>query len=66
MVYFSVLMATKNNSKYLDTAIQSILNQTFSDWEMIIVNDGSTDDSHALLTAYATLHTKITVIHNSV
>lgn len=58
-------MATKNNSKYLDIAIQSILNQTFSDWEFIIVNDGSSDDSHALITEYAATHPKITVIHNS-
>ena len=40
---FSVLMANYNNSRYLDTAIRSVMAQDHSDWELILVDDGSTD-----------------------
>jgi glycosyltransferase involved in cell wall biosynthesis len=42
---FSVLMANFNNEKYLETSIKSIISQTFQNWELVIVDDGSTDNS---------------------
>lgn len=39
----SIILATKNGSKYIAAAIQSVLDQTVKDWEFIIVDDGSTD-----------------------
>ena len=39
----SVVMPVYNNEKYLDTAIKSVLNQTYSNFEFIIIDDGSTD-----------------------
>ena len=48
----SVLMATFNNAPFLRVAIDSILNQTFSDFEFIIVNDASTDDTATILDSY--------------
>ena len=48
----TVLMSVYNGEKYLKEAIESILNQTFRDFEFIIINDGSTDSTSAILTRY--------------
>lgn len=52
MAAISVLMAVYNCDKYLREAIDSILNQTWNDFEFIIVNDGSTDNSLKILQEY--------------
>ena len=44
----SVLMPVFNTAKYLREAIESILAQTFADFELIVIDDGSTDDSLAI------------------
>ncbi|MDX8392421.1 MAG: glycosyltransferase [Mariprofundaceae bacterium] len=49
----SVLMSVYNGEQFLGSAIESVLNQTFRDFEFIIVNDGSTDGSLAMLEEYA-------------
>jgi hypothetical protein len=48
----TVLMTVYNGRTYLDEAVQSILAQTCHDFELLIINDGSTDDSLALLRVY--------------
>lgn len=45
---FSVLIANYNNAKYLIRAIDSVRNQTYSNWEIIIVDDKSTDESYEI------------------
>lgn len=45
---FSVLIANYNNGKYLMDAIESVRRQTYANWEIILVDDCSTDNSHAL------------------
>lgn len=45
---FSVLIANYNNGKYLMDAVESVCNQTYANWEIILVDDGSTDNSHEL------------------
>jgi glycosyltransferase involved in cell wall biosynthesis len=45
----SVVMAVYNGENYLEEAVQSILDQTFRDFEFIIINDGSTDDTPQIL-----------------
>ena len=51
-VTVSAIMPTYNAMPYLKEAIDSVLAQTFTDWELIIVDDGSTDDTQALLAQY--------------
>jgi glycosyltransferase involved in cell wall biosynthesis len=49
-------MANYNNGQYIDTAIKSVIVQTFTDWELIICDDASTDDSLAVIREF--LHDK--------
>lgn len=44
----SVIVPVYNVEKYIEKCIQSILNQTFRDFELIVVDDGSTDSSKVL------------------
>ncbi len=50
--FFSVIMTVYNTEKYLDKAIHSILNQTFTDFELIIIDDGSDDLSKTICSKY--------------
>ena len=50
---FSVIIGTYNCKKFLKLAITSVLNQTFNDFELIIVDDGSTDGSKKLIKEFA-------------
>jgi len=51
-VKVSIVMSVYNAGKYLNEAIESMLNQTFADFEFIIVNDGSTDTSLQIIESY--------------
>lgn len=59
----SVLVPVYNVEKYLRRCLDSILAQTYTDYEVILVDDGSTDQSGALCDAYAAEHACIRVIH---
>lgn len=48
----TVLMPVFNGEKYLKTAMDSILNQTYSDFEFLIINDGSTDLTEEIINTY--------------
>ncbi|MBN2136631.1 MAG: glycosyltransferase [Sedimentisphaerales bacterium] len=49
---FSVITANYNNAAYIGQAIESVRNQTFKDWELIVVEDCSTDNSRAVIEPY--------------
>lgn len=48
----SVIMPAYNHEKYVGEAIESVLNQTFEDFEFIIINDGSTDGTESVIKSY--------------
>jgi len=57
----SVIMPVYNAAHYLPEAIESILNQTFSDFEFVIINDGSADESAEILDHYRQRDTRINI-----
>lgn len=59
----SVIVPVYNVEEYLSECLDSILRQSFSDFEVICVNDGSTDSSARILEEYAGRDSRITVIH---
>lgn len=50
--FFSIVLPTKNNAAYLEAALDSIISQSYCDWELIIINDGSSDNTALLLQRY--------------
>lgn len=62
--YISVLMSAYNSEKYIAEAIESILNQTFTDFEFVIINDGSTDHTPEIIAEYARRDKRIKFINN--
>lgn len=60
----TVLMPVYNGERYLQQALESILSQTFSDFEFLIINDGSTDKSVEIIQSYR--DPRIRLLHNEV
>ncbi|MDE6571173.1 MAG: glycosyltransferase family 2 protein [Alphaproteobacteria bacterium] len=52
MPNISLIIPNYNNGRYLDDCLKSVLNQTVTDWECIIIDDGSDDDSRAIIEKY--------------
>ena len=63
MPLISVIMPVYNTSQYLRRSIESVLNQTFKDFELICINDGSTDNSLQILEEYAITDSRIKIIN---
>ena len=59
----SVIVPVYNVSEYLEACIESVLAQTFTDFELILVDDGSSDNCGAICDEYATKDGRIVVIH---
>lgn len=61
----SILTPFKNTSEYLPDCITSIINQTYTNWELIIVDDGSTDNSYKVVETYAKVDSRIKLYKNT-
>ena len=64
MPEISIIVPVYNVEKYLTRCIDSILNQTFTDFELILVDDGSTDKSGVICDKYSKIDSRIKVIHS--
>lgn len=64
MPLVSVIMSVYNGMPYLERALKSILAQTVADIEAIVVDDGSTDGSRALVAAFATADARLKLLSN--
>jgi len=59
----SIIVPVHNSQDYLDTCLRSICNQTYNNIEIIIIDDGSSDNSGILCDTYASDDSRIRVIH---
>jgi len=64
-VLISVLMPNYNGAEYIAEAIESVLNQTYRDFELIIIEDASTDNSREIIDKFAATDSRIKVIQNA-
>ena len=48
----SIILANYNEEKYIAEAIESVINQTYTNWELIIIDDASTDRSQDIINSY--------------
>lgn len=60
-IKISIIVPVYNSAFFLQKCIESIINQTYHNWELILINDGSTDSSSSICNNY--INDKIKVIH---
>lgn len=58
----TILMAVRDGARHLDEAVRSMLAQSFADWEFVIVDDGSTDETGAMLERHRLADARIRVV----
>ncbi|MGO8763473.1 MAG: glycosyltransferase family 2 protein [Desulfobaccales bacterium] len=61
----SIIIPSYNSEKYLAVTIQSVLAQTRQDWELMVVNDGSADQTGAIAETFAAKDDRIRVVHQA-
>ena len=60
----SIVMPAYNAEKYIEQAIRSVINQTYKDWELIVIDDGSIDNTASILFELAALDSRIHALKN--
>lgn len=60
----SILIPFKNTELFLGECLDSIINQTYSNWELLIIDDNSTDNSYSLVESYTKKNTRIKLFKN--
>lgn len=64
MCKISIIMPVYNKEKYVAKAIESVLNQTMEDWELLIIDDGSNDSSYEVCSRYKDSRIKVIHVNN--
>lgn len=65
MIFFSIIIPVYNVEDYIDECLESILEQTYKNYEVILIDDGSTDRSGQICERYAMKDTRIHVYHQT-
>lgn len=65
-ILISVIVTIYNSEKYLKKCLDSILNQTYKDIELILIDDGSTDNSGKICDEYKNINSNVTVVHKKI
>ena len=60
----SIVLPTYNGEQHIRKSIESVLHQTFTNWELIIVNDCSTDNTESVILEYANKDARIRIVNN--
>jgi glycosyltransferase involved in cell wall biosynthesis len=60
----SIILPTRNRSRLLTRAIQSVLEQSFKDWELIVIDDGSTDETPEILEQWQKTEPRLNVLRS--
>ena len=60
----SIVIPTYNHANYLSKALQSVLDQTYKNWEAIVIDNHSTDDTNEVINRYVDPRIKYLKIHN--
>ena len=60
--FFTVIVCTYNRERFLRRALESIISQSYKDWEVVVVDDGSTDATKALLDKYKNRYVQLTLV----
>lgn len=63
-VSFSIVIPVYNAEKFLAEAVDSVLNQGYGNWELLLINDGSSDDSREICQKYAEMHEFIRLLEH--
>jgi glycosyltransferase involved in cell wall biosynthesis len=63
--FFTIIIPTYNHEKFLRKAIDSVIAQSFPDWEIVVVNDGSTDNTQKIIEDYSLKDSRITPIYKT-
>ena len=61
----SIIVITRNRANFISRAIQSVLDQSFSDWELIIIDDSSTDNTEEIVQSFVIKDSRIKYNKNS-
>lgn len=62
MEQICILVPVYNAKQWIDSCIRSVISQTYRHWQLVLVNDGSTDDTAEILQSYAEIDSRISVV----